>query len=119
MRIKGGVRTRKRHNKILKAAKGYKGGRSRMFKIVHQAVMKSGQHAYRTRKEKKADFRALWIIRINAAVRQHGLSYSKFIGALKSAGIDLDRKILAHLAAEEPNVFSSLVSKAKQQLKVA
>ena len=91
-RVKRGVQAKKRHKKILKLAKGYRGARSRTFKVANQAVLKAGQYAYRDRKVKKRTFRSLWIIRINAAVREHGLSYSVFMNGLKKANIDLDMR---------------------------
>ena len=99
-RVKRGVQAKKRHKKILKLAKGYRGARSRTFKVANQAVLKAGQYAYRDRKVKKRTFRSLWIIRINAAVREHGLSYSVFMNGLKKANIDLDRRVLANMAVE-------------------
>ena len=93
-RVKRGVQAKKRHKKILKLAKGYRGARSRTFKVANQAVLKAGQYAYRDRKVKKRTFRSLWIIRINAAVREHGLSYSVFMNGLKKANIDLDLSLI-------------------------
>lgn len=116
MRVKGGVKTRKRHKKVMKAAKGYRGGRKCIYKIAHQAVMRAWQYMYRHRKERKREMRRLWIIRIGAAVKEEGLNYSKFIYALKKGGIEIDRKILAHLAMEEPETFKGIVAKAKQIL---
>lgn len=101
-----------RRAKVLKQAKGFRGGRSKLYKTAKAAVMKSGQWAYRDRRAKKRDFRSLWIIRINAAVREHGISYSKFINALKKMGIELNRKTLAELAYSDKEVFSALVEKA-------
>tara|TARA_B100000963_G_scaffold111664_1_gene97225 strand:- start:97 stop:453 length:357 start_codon:yes stop_codon:yes gene_type:complete len=112
-RVKRGVQAKKRHKKILKLAKGYRGARSRTFKVANQAVLKAGQYAYRDRKVKKRTFRSLWIIRINAAVREHGLSYSVFMNGLKKANIDLDRRVLASMAVEDKEGFASLVSKVK------
>ena len=112
-RVKRGVQAKKRHKKILKLAKGYRGARSSTFKVANQAVLKAGQYAYRDRKVKKRTFRSLWIIRINAAVREHGLSYSVFMNGLKKANIDLDRRVLANMAAEDKEGFASLVSKVK------
>ena len=112
-RVKRGVQAKKRHKKILKLAKGYRGARSRTFKVANQAVLKAGQYAYRDRKVKKRTFRSLWIIRINAAVREHGLSYSVFMNGLKKANIDLDRRVLANMAAEDKEGFAALVSKVK------
>jgi len=113
-RVKRGVQAKKRHKKILKLAKGYRGARSRTFKVANQAVIKAGQYAYRDRKVKKRTFRSLWIIRINAAVREHGLSYSVFMNGLKKANIDLDRRVLANMAVENKEGFASLVSKVKE-----
>ena len=112
-RVKRGVQAKKRHKKILKLAKGYRGARSRTFKVANQAVLKAGQYAYRDRKVKKRTFRSLWIIRINAAVREHGLSYSVFMNGLKKADIDLDRRVLANMAVEDKEGFAALVSKVK------
>jgi large subunit ribosomal protein L20 len=115
-RVKRGVTARARHKKILKAAKGYRGARSRVFRAAVQAVTKAGQYAYRDRKQKKRDFRALWIVRINAATRASGLSYSRFIAGLSKADIVLNRKILADLAVTDKPAFAQLVEKAKQAL---
>ena len=112
-RVKRGVQAKKRHKKILKLAKGYRGARSRTFKVANQAVLKAGQYAYRDRKVKKRTFRSLWIIRINAAVREHGLSYSVFMNGLKKANIDLDSRVLANMAVEDKEGFASLVLKVK------
>ena len=112
-RVKGAMRTRKRHRKVLKLAKGYFGAKSKLFRTANQAVMKSLVYAYRDRKAKKRDFRKLWIARINAASRINGLSYSKFINCLKIAGIDLNRKILADMAVNDAAAFASLVEKVK------
>ncbi|MDR1061003.1 MAG: 50S ribosomal protein L20 [Clostridiales bacterium] len=112
-RVKGAMRTRKRHKKILKLAKGYWGSKSRSFRIANQAVMKSLVYAYRDRRAKKRDFRKLWITRINAAARLNGLSYSRFINGLKVAGIALDRKILADMAVSDAAGFTQLVEKVK------
>ena len=109
-RVTNAPQSRRRRKKILKAAKGYRGGRSRLLKTATVAVMRSGQYAYRDRKKKKGDFRRLWITRINAATRAHGLSYSTFITGLKKAGILLDRKILAEMAVSDPQGFSELAS---------
>ena len=110
-RAKSGTVTHRRHKKVLKQAKGYYGARSRCFKTAHQAVWKAGQYAYRDRKQKKREFRAIWIQRINAGVRPHGLSYSSFIGKLKKSGIDLNRKVLADLAMNHPETFDAVVKK--------
>ncbi|WP_106478264.1 50S ribosomal protein L20 [Phytohalomonas tamaricis] len=112
-RVKRGVVARRRHNKVLKLAKGYYGARSRTFRVAKQAVIKAGQYAYRDRRQRKRQFRALWITRINAAARLHGLSYSKFVAGLKKAGIEIDRKVLADLAVHEKAAFGAIVEKAK------
>ena len=112
-RIKRSVASRARRKRILKSAKGYSGARSRTFKVAKQAVIRAGQYAYRDRRQRKRQFRQLWIIRINAAVREHGLSYSRFISGLKSAGIEVDRKVLADIAVHEKEVFATLVEKAR------
>ena len=112
-RIKRSVASRARRKRILKSAKGYYGARSRTFKVAKQAVIRAGQYAYRDRRQRKRQFRQLWIIRINAAVREHGLSYSRFISGLKSAGIEVDRKVLADIAVHEKEVFAALVEKAR------
>lgn len=115
-RVKRGVRTRARHHKILKQAKGYFGHKSKLFKVANQAVMKSGAYAYRDRKNKKRDFRKLWIARINAAARMNGLSYSKFMNGLKKADIALDRKVLSDIAITDPKGFTALCEQAKAAL---
>lgn len=115
-RVKRGVVTNARRKKILKQAKGYYGQRSRSFRVAKQAVIKAGQYAYRDRRQKKRHFRALWIVRINAGVREHGLSYSRFISGLKKAEIELDRKVLADMALNEKEAFSALAEKAKEAL---
>ena len=115
-RVKRGIRTRARHHKILKAAKGYWGHKSKLFKVANQQVLKSGNYAYRDRRQKKRDFRKLWIARINAAARQNGLSYSKFMNGLKLAGVSLDRKVLSDIAITDPKAFSALVEQAKSAL---
>ena len=107
-RANSSVPRHRRHRKIVKQAKGYYGARSRNFKAAKDAVEKAGLDAYRDRRQKKRHFRRLWIIRINAAARQHGLSYSQFINGLKVKGIDLDRKVLADMAMNEPNTFAEL-----------
>ena len=116
-RVKRGVTKRARHKKILKMAKGYRGRAKNCFRIAIQKVEKALRYAYRDRRVKKRDFRALWIQRINAAVREHGLIYSKFISGLKNAKIDLDRKVLSDLAIREPETFAKIVEKAKAALK--
>lgn len=115
-RVKRGVTTHARHKKVLKLAKGYRGRNSTNFRIAIEKVEKALQYAYRDRRNKKRDFRGLWIQRINAGVRQHGLTYSRFINGLKLSGIELDRKVLADLAVREPESFSGLVEKAKAAL---
>ena len=113
MRVKGGYTTRRRRKKVLNRAEGYRGKRKNVWRVAKQAVDRAGQMAYKGRKLKKRDFRRLWIIRINAASRLHGLSYSRFMHGLKKAGIELDRRVLAHLAVSEPDTFASLVEQAK------
>ena len=113
-RVKRGVESRRKHKKVLKLAKGYRGARSRTFKVAKQAVTRAGQYAYRDRRVKKRNFRALWIVRINAAVRANGLSYSVFMNALKKANIELDRKALADMAAEDEKGFADLVALVKE-----
>jgi len=115
-RVKGAMRTRKRHKKVLKLAKGYWGSKSRSFRAANQAVMRSLVFAYRDRRVKKRDFRKLWITRINAAARINGISYSKFINGLKRAGIELNRKVLADMAVSDANGFSQLVAQVKAAL---
>ena len=115
-RIKGAMATRKRRKKVLKAAKGYYGGKHRLFKTAKQAVMKSGQYAYIGRKQKKRDFRRLWITRISAACRMNGVSYSAFMNGLKKANIALNRKMLAEIAVADEAAFTALVEKAKAAL---
>lgn len=112
-RAKGGYKTRRRRNKILKAASGYRGGRHSNWKAAFETVRHAWMHAYRGRKQRKRDMRALWIIRIAAAVREHGMSYSRFIGALAKSGVALDRKILADLAISDPAAFGKLVQQAQ------
>ena len=115
-RVKRGVTAHARHKKILKAAKGYYGARSRTYRVAVQAVTKAGQYAYRDRRQKKREFRQLWILRINAAARQNGLSYSKFVCGLKKASIEIDRKILSNIAIHDKSTFAVLVEKAKAAL---
>ena len=115
-RVKRGVIARRRHIKILKQAKGYYGARSRVFRVAKQAVIKAGQYAYRDRRQRKRQFRQLWIARINAGARVNGLSYSKFINGLKKASVEIDRKILSDLAIHEKAAFAALVEKAKSSL---
>jgi len=113
-RVKGAVRTRARHKKVLKLAKGYFGAKSKLYRIANQAVMKSLVYAYRDRKAKKRDFRKLWITRINAAARMNGTTYSRFMSGLKKAGIELNRKVLADMAINDAAGFASLVEKVKE-----
>ena len=115
-RVKGAMMTRKRRNKILKAAKGYWGSKSKHFKMAKQAVMKSGNYAYIGRKQKKRDFRALWITRISAQAKVNGMNYSTFMHGLKLAGVDLNRKMLAELAVSDKEAFAALVETAKAAL---
>jgi large subunit ribosomal protein L20 len=115
-RVKRGVTARARHKKTLKAAKGYYGRRKNVYRAAVQAVEKAGQYAYRDRRRKKRNFRSLWIQRINAATRELGLTYGRFIDGLDKAGVAVDRKILADLAVREPQAFASLVEKAKAAL---
>ena len=115
-RIKRGVTTRAKHKRILDNAKGYYGRRKNTIRIARQAVEKAGQYAYRDRKVKKRSFRALWIQRINAAVRMEGLTYSQFIHGTKLAGITLDRKVMADLAMNEAGIFTAVIAQAKQAL---
>jgi len=112
-RVKGGVRTRARHKKVLKLAKGYFGAKSKLYRIANQAVMKSLVYAYRDRRQKKRDFRKLWITRINAAARRNGMSYSRFMNGLKKSGIELNRKVLAEMAVNDAAGFAKLVEKVK------
>jgi large subunit ribosomal protein L20 len=115
-RVKRGVTARARHKKILNAAKGYREGRSRVLRVAKQAVTKAGQYAYRDRRAKKREFRALWIARINAGVRELGMTYSRFIAGLNKAGITMDRKMLAHLAFHDSAAFEAIVNKVKAVL---
>lgn len=115
-RVKGAVMTRKRRKKVLKAAKGYFGGKSKLFRTSKEAVMKSGQYAYIGRKQRKRDFRKIWITRISAGCKQNGMNYSTFINGLKKAGIDLNRKMLSETAINDPVAFSALCEKAKAAL---
>ena len=115
-RVKRGVTARARHKKVLKLAKGYYGARSRSYKVAKQAVIKAGQYAYRDRRVKKREFRALWIARINAAVRELGMSYSAFMNGLKKASIDIDRKVLADLAVHDKVAFAKIAEQAKASL---
>jgi large subunit ribosomal protein L20 len=115
-RVKRGVMTRKRHQKVLKAARGYWGNRSKWFKMANEAVMHAGQYAYRDRRVRKREFRSLWIQRINAAARSHGLTYSRLMHGIKKAGIGLDRKALAEIAYHDPAGFTAVVDKANAAL---
>ncbi len=115
-RVKRGVTARKRHKKVLKQAKGYYGARSRVYRVAKQAVIKAGQYAYRDRKQRKRQFRALWIIRINAAARSNGITYSKLINGLSIADVTINRKMLAELAIDNPEAFSDVVDTAKAAL---
>ena len=116
MRVKRGFKTRKRRQKVLKLAKGFRGGRSKLFRTAADAVDKALMYSYRDRKARKRDFRRLWITRINAAARMNNLSYGKFIHGLKLAGVTLDRKVLAELAVSDPSGFSRIAELAAQQL---
>lgn len=116
MRVKRGFKARKRRNKVLKLAKGFRGGRSKLFRTAADAVDKALMYAYRDRRVRKRDFRKLWIARINAATRINNLTYSKFMFGLKKAGIELDRKVLAELAISDPAGFSRLVEISAQQI---
>ncbi len=115
-RVKRGVTAHARHKKILKEAKGYYGARSKVYRVAKQAVIKAGQYAYRDRRQKKRQFRALWIARINAGARDNGLSYSRMIDGLKKAGVEVDRKMLADLAIHDKAAFSALAEQAKASL---
>jgi large subunit ribosomal protein L20 len=115
-RVKRGVQANRRHKKVLKAAKGYYGARSKVFRVAKQAVIKAGQYAYRDRRVKKRQFRALWIQRINAASRMNGLSYSRMINGLNKAGVAIDRKMLADIAVHDLPAFGQLAEKAKAAL---
>ena len=116
MRIKRSVTALKKRRAILKAAKGYRGAKSKLYRVAREAVMKSGQYAYVGRKLKKRDMRSLWIVRINAACRENGISYSNFINGLKKANIELNRKVLADLAVSDKVAFANLVESAKKAL---
>ena len=115
-RVKRGVQAKAKHKKVLKQAKGFRGARSRTYKVAKQAVMRAGQYAYRDRRVKKRVFRSLWIVRINAAARENGLTYSKLIAGLKKASIDLDRKTLANIAVNDKEAFTKIAEEAKSQL---
>ncbi len=114
-RVKRGVSTRRRKNRILRQAKGYYGGRSRLIKTAREAVEMGWTYAYRDRKQRKRQFRVLWIARINAAAREHGLSYSRFMHGLRLAGVEVDRKVLAELAISDPKAFGALAEMAKSK----
>ena len=115
-RVKRGVIAKARHKKILKKAKGYYGARSRIFRVAKQAVIKAAQYAYRDRRQRKRQMRALWIVRINAAARLHGLSYNRFINGLKQAEVNLDRKILADIAVHDARAFAKLADLVKKSV---
>jgi large subunit ribosomal protein L20 len=115
-RVKRGVTAKARHKKILNQSKGYRGRRGNVYRIAKEAVMKAGQYQYRDRRNKKREFRALWIARINAAVRELGMSYSVFMNGLKKASIDIDRKVLADLAVHDKTAFSKIAEQAKASL---
>ncbi len=115
-RVKRGVTSKARHNKILRKAKGYYGARSKLYKTAKQAVTKAGQYAYRDRRQRKRQFRALWITRINAAARQHDMSYSRLINGLNLAEIEVDRKVLADIAVHDPEAFGVIAAQAKAAL---
>ncbi|MBE7035946.1 MAG: 50S ribosomal protein L20 [Ruminococcaceae bacterium] len=115
-RVKGALNTRKRHKRILKLAKGYRGGKSKLFRTAKQAVMKSLSYAYVGRKQKKRDFRRLWITRISAQAKVCGMNYSTFMNGLKKAGIEMNRKMLAEIAVSDKEAFQALVEKAKASL---
>ena len=115
-RVKRGVTARARHKKVLALAKGFRGRRKNVYRIAKQAVMKAGQYAYRDRRAKKREFRRLWIARINAGSRALGLTYSKFIAGIEKASIEIDRKVLADMAVNDPAAFAAIVEKAKAQL---
>jgi len=115
-RVKRGVVAKARHKKVLKQAKGYRGARSRLYKVAKQAVDKAGQYAYRDRRQRKRQFRSLWVVRINAAARENGISYSRFIAGLNKARVELDRKALSDLAVHDKAAFGALVQQAKQAL---
>ncbi|WP_050465081.1 50S ribosomal protein L20 [Herbaspirillum autotrophicum] len=115
-RVKRGVTARARHKKVLAQAKGYRGRRSTVYRIAKQAVMRAGQYAYRDRRNKKRVFRALWIARINAAAREHGVTYSVFMNGLKRASIELDRKVLADMAVTDKPAFAAIVNQVKANI---
>ena len=115
-RIKRGVTARARHKKVIEQAKGYRGRRKNIYRVAKQAVTKAGQYAYRDRRQRKRQFRALWITRINAAAREHGLSYSRFMDGLHKADIQIDRKLLAEMAVNEKTAFTRLAEQARQHV---
>ncbi len=115
-RVKRGVQARARHKKVLKEARGYYGARSRVYRVAKQAVTKAGQYAYRDRRQKKRQFRSLWIVRINAEARNNGISYSNMINGLNKAGVEVDRKVLADLAVHDKIAFAALAEQAKAAL---
>lgn len=115
-RVKRGVTARARHKKVLDKAKGYYGARSRVYRVAKQAVIKAAQYAYRDRRQKKREFRALWVIRINAAAREHGLSYSVFMHGLKKADIQIDRKVLSDIAIHDKSAFAQIAEQVKSSL---
>lgn len=115
-RVKRGVTAKARHKKVMKKAKGYYGARSRVYRVAKQAVIKAAQYAFRDRRQRKRQFRALWVIRINAAAREQGLSYSRFMNGLYKAGVEVDRKVLADLAVNDKDAFAKLTEQAKSAL---
>jgi len=115
-RVKRGVTAKARHKKVLKQAKGYRGARKNVYRVAKQAVDKAGQYAYRDRKQRKRQFRSLWIVRINAGARDNGLSYGRFMNGLKNARIELDRKVLADIAVHDKDAFAVIADKAKAAL---
>jgi large subunit ribosomal protein L20 len=115
-RVKRGVVARRRHRKVLNRAKGYYGARRKVYRVAKQAVIKAGQYSYRDRRQRKRDFRRLWIARINAAARENGMSYSRFINGLKRAEVEIDRKVLADLAVRDKAAFKALAEKAQASL---
>ena len=117
-RVKRGVTAHARHKKVLAKAKGFRGRRGNVYRIAKQAVMRAGQYAYRDRRQKKRDFRALWIVRINAAAREFGMTYSTLINGLKKASVEVDRKVLAEMAVEDPQGFAALVEVAREHAHV-
>jgi large subunit ribosomal protein L20 len=115
-RVKRGVTSRASHKKVLNQAKGYRGRRKNVFRVANEAVMKAGQYAYRDRRQRKRQFRSLWIARINAAAREAGMTYSTFMNGLKRAAVDVDRRVLADIAVHDPAAFSQLAQQAKASL---